>query len=183
MPVSEQTYRAVALEDPESHWELDCGRLREKPPMAYAHNRITSELASQLFAQLDRHAFEVRINAGQLRRSARQYYVPDVTVVAADQTQSYREHPETLEVYIDPLPLVVEVWSPSTGEYDVDSKLPEYQRRGDWEIWRIHPYEKTLTAWQRQPNGSYTETQHLGGIVQPAFLPDVRIDLDELFDI
>jgi Uma2 family endonuclease len=59
-----------------------------------------------------------------------------------------------LEYYEQPLPLVVEVWSPSTGEYDIDSKLPEYQARGDKEIWRLHPYERTVRSWQRQPDGS-----------------------------
>jgi Uma2 family endonuclease len=87
----------------------------------------------------------------------------------------------TLEVYEDPLPLVVEVWSPSTGDYDVESKLVEYQRRGDLEIWLIHPYDHTLTAWRRQPDGSYAETRYDGGAVQPAALPDVTIDLDSLF--
>lgn len=181
MPVSGETYERVALEDPEGHWELECGRLRSKPTMAYAHNRTTTDLASQLLTQLDRREFEVRINAGQVRRSASQYYVPDVTVVAASDTMRYREHPEALEVYADPLPLVVEVWSPSTGEYDVDSKLPEYQRRGDLEIWRIHPYERTLIAWRRLADGTYSETLFTGGFVHPAALPDVQIDLDELF--
>ena len=79
------------------------------------------------------------------------------------------------------MPLVVEVWSPSTGDYDVETKLQEYQRRGDLEIWRIHPYEQTLTAWRRQPDGSYTETLYRGGRVQPVALPNVTIDLDDLF--
>jgi len=86
-----------------------------------------------------------------------------------------------LAIFSDPLPLVVEVWSPSTGDYDVDAKLPVYQQRGDLEIWRIHPYERTLTVWQRQPDGSYVETIHHGGIVTPVGLPGVEIDLDELF--
>jgi Uma2 family endonuclease len=77
---------------------------------------------------------------------------------------------------------VVEVWSPSTGDYDVDAKLPVYQQRGDLEIWRIHPYERTLTAWRRQPNGSYQETIHREGVVKPAALPGVAIDLGPLFD-
>ena len=64
----------------------------------------------------------------------------------------------SLEVYEGPLPLVVEVWSASTGNYDVESKLLEYQRRGDLEIWRLHPYErrseerrvgKECTSWCR----------------------------------
>lgn len=80
-----------------------------------------------------------------------------------------------------PLPLVVEVSSPSTGDYDVDTKLPEYQRRGDLEIWRVHPYDHALTAWRRQPDGSYLEMGHTGGGVRPVALPGVAIDLDALF--
>ena len=86
-----------------------------------------------------------------------------------------------LEVYQVPLPLVIEVWSRSTGTYDVDDKLPEYQRRGDLEIWRLQPYERALTAWRRQPDGSYTETVYSGGSVRPGALPGVAIDLDALF--
>jgi Uma2 family endonuclease len=84
-------------------------------------------------------------------------------------------------VYTEPLPLVVEVWSPSTGRYDVDRNVPEYQRRGDLEIWRIHPLERTLTAWRRQPDGSYAETVYRSGTVEPVALSAVVIDLEALF--
>ena len=76
---------------------------------------------------------------------------------------------------------MVEVWSRSTGEYDVNTKFPEYKRRGDREIWRLHPYERTLTSWRQQPDGSYTETRFTGGIVHPVALPGVAVDLDALF--
>ena len=75
-----------------------------------------------------------------------------------------------------------EIWSPSTGRYDIQTKLAEYQRRGDIEIWRIHPYERTLTAWRLQPDGSYSETVYRGGVIQPVALPGVTIDIDRLFD-
>ena len=78
---------------------------------------------------------------------------------------------------------MVEVWSPSTGDYDVDGKIPEYKPRGDREIWRLHPYERTLTTWVRQADGSYVETVHTGGVVRPAWLPDVAIDLAALFAV
>jgi Uma2 family endonuclease len=78
--------------------------------------------------------------------------------------------------------LVVEVWSPSTGHYDVATKLKGYRERGDTEIWFIHPYERTLTAWRRQPDGSYVEETHRGGVVAVASLPGVVIDLDVLLD-
>jgi Uma2 family endonuclease len=75
------------------------------------------------------------------------------------------------------------VWSPSTGAYDIAGKLPEYRRRGDAEIWYVHPYERTLTAWRRQEDGSYTETvYHEDEVVEVASLPGVRITLAELFE-
>jgi hypothetical protein len=50
------------------------------------------------------------------------------------------------------------------------------------EIRRIHPYERTLTSWQRQPDGSYQEAMHRGGSVMSSGLPGVTIDLDRLWD-
>jgi Uma2 family endonuclease len=179
MPVSEKTYKAVALEDPEGHWELHCGVLRRKPGMSFEHSHLIIELFLALTQQLDRQAFAVRPNLGRVRRSSESYYIPDVYVVPIDLVREGRsQRPNALEVYVDPLPLIVEVWSPSTGEYDVESKVPEYQRRGDLEIWRIHPYEHTLTAWRRQPDGSYTERLYTGGAVRPLSLAGVTIDLD-----
>lgn len=130
---------------------------------------------------MDPREFAVRPNHGRVRRSSESYYIPDVFVVPAEHVRQGRsQRPNALEIYEAPLPLVVEVWSPSTGVYDVDTKLPEYQRRGDREIWRIHPHERTLTAWRRQP-GSYSETLYAGGLAEPVALPNVTVDLDALF--
>jgi hypothetical protein len=63
----------------------------------------------------------------------------------------------------------------------VDAKFPAYRERGDLEIWRIHPYEKTVTAWRRQPDGSYSEPRHTGGSVPIESLRGVHIDLERLF--
>jgi Uma2 family endonuclease len=181
MPVSEQTFKQVALEDPEGHWELHCGYLRRKPGMSFEHNQIMLDLAVQLVNQLDRAEFLVRCNAGHVRRSSASYYIPDVFVMPTDLARTQRGT-RALEVYGSPLPLVVEVWSPSTGDLDVESKVPEYQERGDLEIWRIHPYEHTLTAWRRQPDGSYTEASQDHGTIEPVALPGVVIDFDALFE-
>ena len=181
MPVSEQTFVQLALEEP-NQWELYCGHLRRKPSMTYEHNHVTDALFYRLRQQLDPTEFEVRDSAGHVRRSAESYFIPDVCVIPIELTRSLRGRRDLLEAYAAPLPLVIEVWSPSTGDYDVDSKIPEYQARGDIEIWRIHPFERTLTAWRRQSDGSYAETRYAGGIVQPVALPNVSIDLDTLSD-
>jgi len=182
MPVSEKTYRQLVLEDPDGHWELHHGQLRQKEGMSFEHNYVTDRLYRELIRQLDEQEFAVRADMGQVRRSSQSYYIPDVYVVPAKLVRrGRRERPNRLEVYDAPLPLVVEVWSPSTGNYDADSKLLEYQQRGDLEIWRVHPFEHTLTAWRRQPDGSYAESRHTSGVVETVALPGVVIDLATLF--
>jgi Uma2 family endonuclease len=181
MPVSEQTFLQLALEDP-GQWELHCGILRRKPGMTAEHNYVASKLYFRIRLQLSEDQFDVRLNMGHVRRSSQSYYIPDIFVIPIDLLRPLRGRRDVLEAYTDPLPLVVEVWSPSTGDFDVESKLPEYQRRGDREIWRVHPFDRTLTAWRRQTDGSYTETTYAGGTVQPVALPNVTIDLDTLFE-
>jgi Uma2 family endonuclease len=181
MPVSARTYEQIALEDPEGQWELWCGELRSKPGMTFAHNDLMTELGFILRSQLDPSRYRVRINAGRVRHGETHYYIPDVVVIPVELTASFRNERFALEAYSAPLPLVVEVWSPSTGAYDVDTKLPEYQRRGDQEIWRIHPYEHTLTTWRRREDGSYEQLLHEHGPVRPIALAGVSVDLDMLF--
>jgi hypothetical protein len=80
MPVSEKTYRQVALEDPEGNWELHCGRLVGKPGMTAEHNEVALALLFQLRDQLDPSQYHLRINMGRVRRSAENYYVPMSTL-------------------------------------------------------------------------------------------------------
>jgi Uma2 family endonuclease len=149
--------------------------------MSIEHNQVMSDLHIALGQQLDRRQFAVRSNAGHVRLPGQSYYIPDLVVIPAELQRPLWGR-RGLEWYTAPLPLVVEIWSPSTGEYDIAIKLREYQRRGDLEIWRIPPYDRTLTAWRRQPDGSYTESVYKGGTVEPVALPNVTIDLDSLFD-
>ena len=184
MPVTEQTYEQVALEDPDGKWELHCGRLRSKPGMTATHNRIGRVLGYRLQQQLPLDAFEVSVDAARVRISERESYIPDVVVLPTAIVEAMeREHPTRLEAYREPLPLIVGVWSPSTGEYDVATTVPEYQRRGDLEIWQLNHGERVLRTWVRQPDGSYVETVYTGGIVRPAALPNVSVDSDELFSL
>src|SRR5436305_15348706 len=83
MPVSEATFREVALQDPEGQWELVCGRLRGKPGMTAEHNSTMFELAVTLRQQLSPQDFRVRQNGGHVRRTAENYYIPDVFVIPA----------------------------------------------------------------------------------------------------
>jgi Uma2 family endonuclease len=179
--MSEETYREFALGDPQGQWELSRGQLREKPEMSVEHGGIMDSLLAFLYGQLDRNEYRIRTTHARLRRSADTYYVPDIAVIPTPVVQALLEQPGSLDAYPEPLPLVVEIWSPSTGRYDINEKLPDYQARGDLEIWYVHPYERTLTARRRRLDGSYTESVYRGGIVRPESLTGVEIDLDAPF--
>ena len=181
MVVAAIDYARVVLDDPDGNWELHAGVMLRKPTMSFGHNHGMRELTYELMTQLDRTMFKVSTNATRVRQTETNVYIPDIMVIPVATMARDRQHRRDLEVYDEPLPLVVEVWSPSTGSYDVDAKLPTYQRRRDLEIWRLHPFDRTLTIWRRRDDGSYEETVHTGGIVRPMALPDVAIALDAHF--
>jgi len=181
MATAVRTYEEIALGDDERQWELHLGELREKPGMSVGHNYVVGELDGALRDGLDRTEFKVSVNACRLRAGDDIYYIPDLVVVPVAYVEALRDRWDRLEVYAEPVPLVVEVWSPSTGTYDVDTKIPAYRVRGDAEIWRVHPFERTLTAWRRRSDGGYDVDVHRGGIVRPVALAGVAIDLDALF--
>ena len=181
MAVSEATYQRVALEDREGKWELVCGQLRRKPEMTTEHNYTARRLGQLLSMQLDIDQYSIGTDSAKVRVPDGRYRIPDLCVIPITAVRRLQAVPGTFEAYDEPLPLVVEVWSPSTGDTDVTDKLKEYQQRGDFEIWRIHPYERTLTAWRRQLDGSYAETRYTSGSVTPSSLPGVTIELERLF--
>lgn len=147
--------------------------------MSFTHNRLSSRLGALLSRQLDWETFDVHVDASRVRHRNDSYYIPDVAVIPRALWPDLPEEAGRLKVYDAPLPLVVEVWSPS-DTYDVSEKLAGYQERGDQEIWRIQPYEGTLTASRRQSDGTYAETIYHGGMVEPVSLPGGSIDLDAL---
>jgi Uma2 family endonuclease len=181
MVVSHATYEAVALEDSDTTWEYVCGRLRAKPGMTQEHNDVAVLLTFRLQSQLDWKTHRVRSNAGRLRAGAGNEYVPDVMVVPAEASLAQRGNLK-LETFPNAVLFVAEVWSKSTGEYDVDTKIPDYLARGDAVVWRVHPYERSLTAWTRRPDGGYDEARHNSGTVAIASLPGVSIELESLFE-
>ncbi len=183
MVLSEAEYERIALQDPDNQWELVDGRLQSKAcTMTMGHNYAMRGLGWQLHEQLDQLIWTVSVDSGRLRVSTGSFYIPDVCVIPIEFVRrKLREARERLEVYDEPMPFVAEVWSPSTGTYDLETKLQEYQIRRDVEIWRVQPVERTVTAWRLQPDGSYCEARQSGGRVLLAALPNVTIDLDALF--
>ena len=175
-------FESFVLDHPGHAWELHLGQVREKPPMSAEHSHVLDECASMLYAQIDRTRYRIRVNTGRVASNDDRHYIPDLFVVEAERVAAARRRGEPLETYRDPVPLVIEIWSPSTGKYDVDKKIPAYLERGDVEIWRLHPLDRSLKGWRRRPDGEYDEFSASDGVVEPMALPGVGVDLDALFD-
>ena len=148
--------------------------------MMSEHDVLAGRIAGRLSRQIDPDQFEVS-EVARLRVATGRFYVPDVCVIPMEYIRRRLTWSPRLRVFDEPMPFVLEVWSPSTGDYDVQDKLPEYRRRGDLEIGLLHPRRRTLTAWRRQPDGSYAETMYRGATVSLVALPGVTADLDALF--
>ena len=148
----------------------------EKPPMSFRHARSIERFGRQLGRRLKPDQHLVFVESARLR-VGNTSLIPDVVVIpAAIERAAFERDPNRLAVYDDPVTLVVEVWPPSTGSYDVATKLPLYRARGDREIWSVHPFERTPTAWVHDAGGAYRESVASGG-VEGAALPSVRVDL------
>ena len=179
--VSEETYRELALKDENRRLELFRGRLREKPPVSVEHSHVMMSLARLLLIHLDPARFWVSVGVTRLRVSSSTYYIPDIVVVPAALERARRGFPHDLDAYPESMPLVVEIWSRSTGAYDLNVKLADYQDRGDQEILYVHPYHRTITAWRRQPDGTYIESTYGRGSVRAESLPEFELDVEVLF--
>ena len=180
MPVSEATYRQLAVEDRESAWELVCGKLRQKPGMTLRHNSAGRVLAHVLQQQLPIDQFQVGYNSARLRLADGSHYIPDIVVIPVS-AQLPHEDETGVEAYPEPMPLVVEVWSPSTGNYDAREKLEGYRRRGDAEVWLVDARERTVTAWKRGAEGSYSSRTYRREHLPVSSLPGVIVDMDAVF--
>ena len=180
MAVARESILAL-LEETDGRSELYDGELRDKPPMSVDHNQSVWKLLRQVLLQLPPDTYQVRSNGGHLAIAGRNSYVPDLFVLPVETLERSTPEQRRFERYAEPMPFVVEIWSPSTGTYDVDRKIPGYRARGDLEIWRIHPFERTVHIWRRQADGSYAESLRREGSVTLHALPQVTIELEPLF--
>ena len=179
--MTDEQFEQFALSCPDERWEMWDGVPRRKPPMTMEHGDLRDLIGIEIAKQLDLREYRVRFEGGFIRRRGRSYFRPDFCIIPIALIDARRGQPDRLESYTEPLPLVGEVWSRSTARYDVNTKLVEYQALGHREIWYIHPYDRWVKTWRRQPDGTNVEAIHHGRLLSPAALPWVKLDIDALW--
>ena len=182
MAVAKESLVAL-LEETDGRSELYGGELREKLPMSVDHNQSVWELLRQLLPEIPQGVYQLRINGGHLAVPGGNSYIPDLFVLPVEAIARMTPTQRRFERYAEPMPFVVEIWSPSTGTFDIDRKIPGYRARGDLEIWRIHPFDRVVTAWRRDTDDRYVESEFRNGTVSLHALPNVSINLDVLFGL
>lgn len=149
--------------------------------MTLEHNYVARRLMLRLQHQLGDDRYVVTLADARLRAPGGETYIPDVMVIPREIVPALGTEPGKLELYSAVLPFVVEVWSPSTADYDFETKFPVYRAHGHAEIWRIHPYERVATLWRRRADGGYDESRLIEGDLVPIALPGVQIPFAEMF--
>ena len=119
--ITEAEYEHIVATQPDHQWELVDGQLREKPGMTWEHSDLVMWLGYLLLRQLDKERFRVFAES-RVRRPTATIFMPDVLVVPTEYGDEFRDRPGKLAIFSQPLPLVVEIWSCSTGDYDVEAK-------------------------------------------------------------
>ncbi len=158
--------------------ELHDGIPREKPVMSQAHGGVMMALTRALLLGADERIHRLRTNHAKLAAPGGSYFIPDLVVLPLPAATA---SPDAADLYHDPALLVIEIRSPSTGGFDLETKIPAYMLRGDAEIWLVQPERGEVIRWIRSPDGTYGQSRIGAGALGPAALPGVAIDLDRLF--
>jgi Uma2 family endonuclease len=80
---------------------------------------------------------------------------------------------------------IIEIISPNTSHKDLHEKFDIYQGAAVKEYWIIHPQDQTLLVFLLNAQKMYeTKVRPLtrGDIIYPDTLPELAIDLNEIFD-
>lgn len=156
------------------------------PAPSVPHQRAVGGIYEQLKRQLRGKTcrpfiapIDVLLGAGEESVDATEDVVqPDVLVVC--------DPAKIGERFIRGAPdFVAEVLSPSTAGKDQVAKLALYEAAGVREVWLLHPVDRVLTIYTRpEPGARYGRPQVLvaEGRARLAILPEVEIDLDEVFE-
>ncbi len=181
------TYADLQRWPADERWELIEGEAYAMTGPSWQHQRVSSNLVTQLNLHFSAHGcrvfhapFDVRLARGSELDDAIETVVqPDISVVC-DKTKldsrGCRGAPE----------LVIEILSPSTAARDHLTKRALYERHGVREYWLVHPLDRILTVYRRSDNAGVepfgpVELLAATGKLASSSFPGLEVDWDAVF--
>ncbi len=132
----------LSLEDDGFKYELLDGVVIVSPSPTPQHQQVLAEILFQLKAFLRDHAVGNVYPETDVRLDDKLVYRPELVFVRAERVaanwQRIREAPD----------VIVEVVSPSTRRYDLETKKPDYERYGVGEYWLVDPERDSMTFFR-----------------------------------
>jgi Uma2 family endonuclease len=184
------TTKLINYEDsltmPENRFEeIVHGESRIMPPAIKSHVYLIRKLSKVLDRQLADSEYEVLSQSPGLgiERVPLTYRIPDLMVFRVESLRRDRAETAKNDPYIWTAPeLLVECLSPSNRKGSIQELLADYARVAVPEVWLLDPKPPQLTAYRYESGALKQWLRTEGGHVTPRLLPNVSVDLSELWE-
>ncbi len=166
----------AALSHPDALWEIEFGRVVEKPMSALAI-LIASRLLARLDAEVQRAGlgFAVMEMVFIFDRARKRYRRPDVAFVSKERWPLDRPLPYHTDWEVVPN-LAIEIVSPSNKADELASKRRQYFKYGVEEVWLIYPEARVIEVYDTNGSREFTAADRL----TTRLLPELEIELAKL---
>lgn len=139
------------------------------------HQHVSKRLQYQLYTKIELAGLGVLYNGPiDVQLSEFDIVQPDLVIILNDNIRKIT--PTKIKVAPN---LVVEILSPSTGDYDRTIKKDLYERSGVSEYWIVDPFEQHVDQWVLQ-NGKLTLLPK-SNVLQLTFVSGIEVDLDTVW--
>ena len=174
-----------SLTMPENRFEeIVHGESRIMPPPNPKHVDLIDELLSILLSQIDRREYRVTSSGAGLgvERTPLTYRIPDLMVFRADAYRRDRAETAGSDPYIWTVPeLIVECLSPANRKGSIQELLADYARIAAPEVWLLDPQPPQFASYRYESGALKQRLATESGMVTPILLPNVAVDLAELW--
>jgi Uma2 family endonuclease len=164
--------------------EIVHGESRVMPPAIKNHVYLVERLADALRVHLDRREYYVTIAGAGLgiARVPLTYRAPDLMLLRTAALRQDRAKTAQNDPYIWAVPeLIVECLSPSNRKGSIQELLADYARIAAPEVWLLDPKLPQFTSYRYESGALKPWLATESGLVTPLLLPNVAVDLAELW--
>jgi len=174
-----------SLTMPENRFEeIVRGESRIMPPPDKKNVDLIEEMSGILRDQLHRREYRVTSSGAGLgiERVPLTYRVPDLMVFRNEALRRDRAETASNDPYIWTVPeLIVECLSPPDRKGSIQELLADYVRIAVPEVWLLDPKPPRFTSYRYDSGALKQSLTAASGRVAPLLLPNVTVDLAELW--
>jgi Uma2 family endonuclease len=180
IPASEEDYFSVAYDIP-FKIEYHENEIITMGLASYEHEKITAKLIILLSQIFERKGVDYDIlasNSGvQIPKFEGGYYMPDVLVMREEPIFKAKSNCIITNPYI-----IVEILSPSTKNFDLSEKLPEYKLLDSLQqVIYINPKKVNVSTYTRTENHNAWINQDFYSLEDSIVVENISISLSDIY--